>query len=67
MEERRAECISHKETIEELKKAVFGNGRPGLKEKVTKLETMIWIVITLLLANGGLLSYTLFTIAGLKK
>lgn len=55
-------CAEHKamvESVNDLKKAIFGNGRPGLKEKVIKLEVMIWIVITLLIGNGGLLVYTL--------
>lgn len=65
--ERRADCLAHKQITDDLKKAIFGNGRAGLKEKVVKLEVLIWIVITLLLGNGGLLAYTFMTISNLKK
>lgn len=47
-------CGQHTEEIREIKHALFGNGRPGLKERVTIIETkmeahskMLWAIIVL--------------------
>lgn len=55
------------ERIEKLERTLEGNGRKGLIERVAKLEVMVWIVIMLLMGNGGLLAFALTAIAGLKK
>jgi len=65
MKERRAECDAHKEKTEELRDAMFGNGRPGLKDRVIKLEVMMYIIIGLLLGNGALLAWTTKTVINL--
>lgn len=45
-DERRANCIEHRKDtqsntgdIDDLKKTVYGNGQPGLKERMTIMET----------------------------
>lgn len=65
--ERRSSCVEHLRRTERMEKTLEGNGRKGVVERVAKMEVLMWIVIMLLLSNGGLLAYTLFTIAGLKK
>jgi hypothetical protein len=46
-EERRANCIHYQKTVDDLKAAVFGNGRPGLKEEVQnmkqRLTGLLWL------------------------
>ena len=64
--ERRADCIVAQNKIKELWSIIKGNGKKGLQEKVIKLEVLIWIVIILLLGNGGLMAYTIKFISGLK-
>lgn len=46
--ERRANCIAHRkdtesnaEKIDNLEKTVYGNGTPGIKEKVARLEEKV--------------------------
>ena len=65
--ERRALCIEHQGKTKSLWKTVEGNGKKGLKEKVIELKTLMYIVIALLLGNGGLMAYTLKFISSLKK
>ncbi|NIU83355.1 MAG: hypothetical protein GWN64_07710 [Candidatus Thorarchaeota archaeon] len=60
--ERRQHCEAHRNNTDALMKVMFGNGQKGIQERVFKLEVMIWILIGLVLGNGGLLAVTLKTI-----
>lgn len=65
-EERRYKCLLHENTLKDLKNAVFGNGRPGIKDRVIKMEVMIYIVIALLVTNGALLGWTIKSVSKLS-
>ena len=65
--ESRKDCEGHQLIMQDLKNAVFGNGRIGILARVIKLEVLIWIVIVLLLGNGGLMAYTLKILSGVTK
>ena len=47
MDERREACIAHQEKTEDLKKAVFGNGRPGLTYDMAQIKVTNKIILTL--------------------
>ena len=42
-----------KEDLDDLKTNIYGNGRVGLKEKVTVLSTQFKIILALLVGNTG--------------
>lgn len=44
--ERRSDCIRHEETINKLVHVVFGNGEPGLPEKVRAMEKSMLAIET---------------------
>jgi hypothetical protein len=64
--ERRQDCKVHGTLLDDLKHAVFGNGRPGLKDRMMRLEVQMWVVLGLLMGNGGLLWKVLTDIAHIK-
>ena len=37
-----------KQTVGDIKGAVFGNGRKGLKDRMSEIEVKFWIIIILL-------------------
>ena len=47
MEERRMECVAHKEKTEELRKTVFGNGTAGLKYELIAVKIKTNIILGL--------------------
>ncbi len=55
------------DVIKDMKTAIFGNGRPGIKEVVAKQSVLIWIVIVLLIGNGGLLFKLINQISNITK
>ena len=57
--ERRENCLIHNKELKDLSHAVFGNTRKGLVERVIRMEVMMWVVIALLLGNGGLIIWRL--------
>ena len=61
--ERRENCLihdkEHDKDLKDLSHAVFGNARKGLVERVIRMEVMMWVVIALLLGNGGLIIWRL--------
>ena len=57
--ERRENCLIHDNELKDLSHAVFGNARKGLVERVIRMEVMMWVVIALLLGNGGLIIWRL--------
>lgn len=65
--EEKANCINHQTKTNSLWNTVEGNGKSGLKDRVLKLEILIWIVIALLIGNGGLVAYSLKLISLIKK
>jgi len=67
-EERREVCKAHQDRTDYLDKVVWkGNGSKSLKDRMSKVETMLWVVIVLLLGNGSLLAWTLKTLSVVKK
>jgi len=38
-----------KQTVGDIKGAVFGNGRKGLKDRMSEIEVKFWIIIILLI------------------
>ena len=50
-EERRANCKYYQNTVDDLKKTVFGNGSPGLKMEMISLKTKVNILMTLQIAT----------------
>ena len=67
MAERRAQCEVNTKVITDLESTVFGNGKLGIKDRVMKLEVLMWIVIVLLVGNGSLLGWTIKTLSVLSK
>ena len=55
--ERRENCARYQGVVDDLKKAVFGNGQPGLKEDMMAVKTKMTILMSLqLLCTGALIT-----------
>ena len=68
MEERRESCNSHRKQTEYLEQVVWkGNGSKSLKDRVVKLEILLWVIMGLLVGNGGLLAMTMSTVSKLVE
>ena len=67
-DERREMCKTHNERTDYLDKVVWkGNGEKSLLSRVIKLEVMMWVLILLVLGNGGLLAYSLNILSKVAK
>jgi hypothetical protein len=48
--ERRENCLYHQELTKDLKSAVFGNGKPGIKYELETVKTKLNISLSLQVA-----------------
>lgn len=66
--ERRADYRIMKGKIDEMWTKMFtGNGSKSFNDRIVKLEVMMWIIIILLIGNGGLMAWTLKTVSEVVK